>query len=119
MDKKSDHRLGHRQRLKERYLKSGLNGLSEYEIVELLLALGTPRKDVKESAKELLKNITRLVEYNHVPDYWQRIRYERPPHEHTHTITSIVRQIRDLNVMSTTAVQTHTQTPLLQVMRSR
>ncbi|MCH8927366.1 MAG: DNA repair protein RadC [Candidatus Marinimicrobia bacterium] len=60
MDKKSDHRLGHRQRLKERYLKSGLNGLSEYEIIELLLTLGTPRKDVKEPAKNLLKKFKTL-----------------------------------------------------------
>jgi len=60
MDNKSDHRSGHRQRLRERYLKTGFNGLSEYEIIELLLTLGTPRKDVKESAKNLLKKFKTL-----------------------------------------------------------
>jgi len=34
---------GHRQRLRERILKSGLQGFHDYEVVELLLTLGTPR----------------------------------------------------------------------------
>ena len=46
---------GHRKRLRERFLKGGLAGFADYEIVELLLSLGTPRKDVKAEAKEALK----------------------------------------------------------------
>jgi len=49
------HYLGHRQRLKEKYLTHGLEGFHDYEIMELLLTYGIPRKDVKEPAKELLK----------------------------------------------------------------
>jgi len=45
---------GHRQRLRERFLKSGLDGFHDYEIIELLLTLGTPRKDCKRPAKEAL-----------------------------------------------------------------
>ena len=60
MEKQSDHREGHRQRLRERYLKSGVRALNEYEIIELLLSLGTPRKDVKIPAKELLKKFKTL-----------------------------------------------------------
>ncbi len=46
---------GHRERLRDRFLKSGLVGFHDYEVLELLLTLGTPRKDTKVSAKELLK----------------------------------------------------------------
>jgi len=46
--------LGHRQRLRERFQKSGLDGFAEYEIVELLLTLVVPRSDVKSRAKALL-----------------------------------------------------------------
>ncbi|MFQ6674756.1 MAG: DNA repair protein RadC [Fidelibacterota bacterium] len=42
---------GHRQRLRERFMQAGLEGFHDYEIVELLLTLGTPRKDCKEQAK--------------------------------------------------------------------
>ena len=46
---------GHRKRLRERFLKSGLSGFHDYEIIELLLSLGTPRKDCKQQAKEAVK----------------------------------------------------------------
>ena len=46
---------GHRKRLRERFLQSGLDGFLDYEIVELLLTLGTPRKDCKSVAKEAIK----------------------------------------------------------------
>jgi DNA repair protein RadC len=51
---------GHRKRLRERFLKSGLNGFHDYEIVELLLSLGTPRKDCKQPAKEAIKRFQTL-----------------------------------------------------------
>ena len=46
---------GHRKRLRDRFLQSGLDGFLDYEIVELLLTLGTPRKDCKQRAKEAVK----------------------------------------------------------------
>jgi DNA repair protein RadC len=48
------HYLGHRQRLRERFLKSGLDGFADYEVVELLLTLAIPRSDVKDAAKDLI-----------------------------------------------------------------
>jgi len=51
---------GHRQRLREKFLKSGLAGFQDYEIVELLLTLGTPRKDCKQQAKEAIKKFKGL-----------------------------------------------------------
>jgi DNA repair protein RadC len=51
---------GHRKRLRERFLKSGLSGFQDYEIVELLLSLGTPRRDCKQAAKDALKQFKNL-----------------------------------------------------------
>ena len=46
---------GHRARLREKFLRSGLAGFLDYEVVELLLTLGTPRRDCKEPAREALR----------------------------------------------------------------
>ncbi|KKQ78337.1 MAG: repair protein radC-like protein [Candidatus Daviesbacteria bacterium GW2011_GWF2_38_6] len=51
---------GHRKRLREKFLEFGLSGFLDYEIVELLLTLGTPRKDCKAIAKEAIKNFKTL-----------------------------------------------------------
>jgi DNA repair protein RadC len=51
---------GHRKRLREKFLKSGLSGFHDYEIVELLLSLGTPRRDCKLSAKEAIRRFETL-----------------------------------------------------------
>jgi DNA repair protein RadC len=53
-------REGHRKRLKERFNQSGLSAFLDYEIVELLLTLGTPRKDCKPQAKEAIKRFNTL-----------------------------------------------------------
>jgi DNA repair protein RadC len=55
-----DTHRGHRKRLREKFLKSGLAGFHDYEIVELLLSLGTPRKDCKLPAKEAIKRFKTL-----------------------------------------------------------
>jgi len=51
---------GHRKRLRDKFIKSGLKGFHDYEIIELLLSLGTPRKDCKEAAKEAIKKFKTL-----------------------------------------------------------
>ncbi|OGO23951.1 MAG: hypothetical protein A2144_05605 [Chloroflexi bacterium RBG_16_50_9] len=51
---------GHRKRLREKFLKSGIAGFHDYEIVELLLSLGTPRRDCKQAAKEAIKKFQTL-----------------------------------------------------------
>jgi len=51
---------GHRQRLRDKFLKSGLDGFHDYEIIELLLTLGTTRKDCKQAAKDALKQFGSL-----------------------------------------------------------
>ncbi|MBN2466572.1 MAG: hypothetical protein JXD19_00335, partial [Deltaproteobacteria bacterium] len=51
---------GHRKRLREKFLKSGLGGFHDYEIIELLLTVGTPRKDCKAQAKAAIKKFKTL-----------------------------------------------------------
>ena len=46
---------GHRERLRKRFLEGGLEGFLDYEVVELLLTLGTPRRDCKPMAKAAIK----------------------------------------------------------------
>src|ERR1700739_5034457 len=48
------HYLGHRQRLRERFLTGGPRALADYELLELLLFPAKPRQDVKPLAKSLL-----------------------------------------------------------------
>ena len=47
------HHLGHRKRLKEKFLKAPA-AMPDYEILEILLFPSSPRKDVKPLAKTLL-----------------------------------------------------------------
>ena len=51
---------GHRQRLRDKFLTSGLSGFHDYEVIELLLTLATPRKDCKEAAKAALAKFKTL-----------------------------------------------------------
>jgi DNA repair protein RadC len=55
-----DRHRGHRQRLREKFVKSGLSGFHDYEIVELLLTLASPRKDCKPQAKAAVKKFKNL-----------------------------------------------------------
>ncbi len=46
---------GHRQRLRERFLKDDGASMADYEMLELLLTFSLPRIDTKPIAKELLR----------------------------------------------------------------
>ena len=49
------HYAGHRDRLRQRFLNSGADGLQDYELLELLLFTVIPRRDVKPLAKDLIR----------------------------------------------------------------
>ncbi|MFC1941010.1 UPF0758 domain-containing protein [Chloroflexota bacterium] len=55
-----DSSAGHRKRLRERFVKSGLKGFHDYEIIELVLSLGTPRRDCKQQAKQAIERFKTL-----------------------------------------------------------
>jgi len=50
----ADHK-GHRQRLRERFRKTGEQSLADYELLEFLLFSALPRQDTKPIAKALLQ----------------------------------------------------------------
>ena len=91
------HYLGHRQRLKEKYLTHGLEGFHDYEIMELLLTYGIPRKDVKEPAKELLKRFGGL---KGVLDAGiDELREMRGLNAHTAVLVKLVKDIGAVNLL--------------------
>jgi DNA repair protein RadC len=47
------HFHGHRERLRQRFLERGAEALADYELIELLLMMAIPRRDVKALAKDL------------------------------------------------------------------
>ena len=54
------HYLGHRERLRDKFLEQGPDALADYEIIELLLTLARPRIDCKPIAKALIKQFGNL-----------------------------------------------------------
>ncbi len=60
MSHRKNPAAGHRQRLRERFLQAGLSAFLDYEVLELLLTFGTPRKDCKTQAKNLIKKFGSL-----------------------------------------------------------
>ncbi len=58
---KKEQTAGHRQRLKEKFIHTGGEGLHDYEMLELLLTYALPRRDVKPLAKELIKRFDGLA----------------------------------------------------------
>lgn len=48
---------GHRQRVRERYLKEGLDNFEPHEVIEMLLHYAVPRRDTKSLAKTLNKEL--------------------------------------------------------------
>lgn len=45
---------GHRRRLREKFLERGIDAFTDTEVLELILTLGTPRRDCKEPARAAL-----------------------------------------------------------------
>jgi DNA repair protein RadC len=62
------HYHGHRERLRERFRKSGPDALSDYELLELALFPALPRRDTKPLAKSLLKTFGSFAEVIHAPE---------------------------------------------------
>lgn len=49
-----DHKSGHRERARQRFMRIGEEALEDYEMLELILFFVIPRQDTKALAKELL-----------------------------------------------------------------
>jgi DNA repair protein RadC len=59
--KSNPHYHGHRDRLRQRFLQGGPDALPDYELLELILFMAIPRRDVKPLAKELLAKFGNLA----------------------------------------------------------
>lgn len=55
MKETTPHYHEHRKRLRERFSDAGFKGMARHEVIEVLLTLSIPRRDVKQQAKALLK----------------------------------------------------------------
>ena len=52
--KDKPHYHGHRDRLRERFSNGGADALADYEMLELVLFMAIPRRDIKPLAKDLI-----------------------------------------------------------------
>lgn len=59
--------LGHRDRLRDRFVKAGDEALADYELLELLLFRAIPRRDTKPIAKELIRRFGSFAEVMAAP----------------------------------------------------
>lgn len=60
MEATKDFRCGHRERVKNRFLREGLSPFVDYEVLELLLFFVIPRRDTKGMAHALIHRFSSL-----------------------------------------------------------
>lgn len=65
--KEEPHYVGHRERLRKRFLLGGGKDMPDYELLELLLTIAIPRRDVKPLAKDLIKHFGSFAEVINAP----------------------------------------------------
>ncbi|MDD2523992.1 MAG: DNA repair protein RadC [Endomicrobiaceae bacterium] len=56
------YNIGHRKRLKEKFLNSKFDNWQDYEILEFALTFALPQKDTKQIAKKLIEKVGSLKE---------------------------------------------------------
>ncbi len=61
--------VGHRRRLKQRFLLGGGRDMADYELLELVLTLAIPRRDVKPLAKKLVAEFGNFAKVIAAPEY--------------------------------------------------
>ena len=64
-DKEKRLHSGHRQRLKDRFLREGLDNFEEHQVLELLLFYGIPQRDTNPIAHDLMQrfgSLSRVLE---------------------------------------------------------
>jgi len=62
MTTEKDNHAGHRERLRERFLKGGADAMPDYEMLELVLFAAVPRRDTKPLAKALIARFGSFAE---------------------------------------------------------
>lgn len=82
--------LGHRERLRKRFLLGGGKDMPDYELLELLLMIALPRRDVKPLAKEMIKKFGSFAEVINAP--LEELMNFSGVKENTATVLKIVRE---------------------------
>lgn len=59
--------IGHRERLRERFMQGGPEALPDYELLELVLFNALPRRDTKDLAKRLIARFGSFAEVINAP----------------------------------------------------
>lgn len=67
-DKTNISSEGHRQRIREKFLKNGGSALADYELMEAYLTIAIPRRDVKPLAKLLIAKFGSFAEVISAPN---------------------------------------------------
>lgn len=62
------HYIGHRERLRSRFLKDNGKSMADYELLELLLTIAIPRRDVKPLAKNLIAEFGSFAKVINAPN---------------------------------------------------
>lgn len=62
-----NHYLGHRNRLREKFMQKGAEALHNYELLELILFRSIPRRDTKPLAKKLINEFGSVAEILSAP----------------------------------------------------
>ena len=82
--------LGHRERLRGRFLLGGGRDMPDYELLELLLTIAIPRRDVKPLAKELIRKFGSFAEVVNAP--LEELMLVKGVKENTAAVLRIVRE---------------------------
>lgn len=82
--------LGHRERLRRRFLLGGGCDMPDYELLELLLTIAIPRRDVKPLAKELIRKFGSFAEVVNAP--LEELMLVKGVKENTAAVLRIVRE---------------------------
>ena len=82
--------LGHRERLRRRFLLGGGRDMPDYELLELLLTIAIPRGDVKPLAKELIRKFGSFAEVVNAP--LEELMLVKGVKENTAAVLRIVRE---------------------------
>ena len=82
--------LGHRERLRRRFLLGGGRDMPDYELLELLLTIAIPRPDVKPLAKELIRKFGSFAEVVNAP--LEELMLVKGVKENTAAVLRIVRE---------------------------
>ena len=82
--------LGHRERLRRRFLLGGGRDMPDYELLELLLTIAIPRRDIKPLAKELIRKFGSFAEVVNAP--LEELMLVKGVKENTAAVLRIVRE---------------------------